>query len=204
HTTLFRSKDGLSDPQRYGVAIARLRDGGSGIPEALEELRQLQAEYPDNLWVNLALGEAESRNGRHADANRRFDALLRRLPQSRPVALTYAQILNEQGGVEAGRRAQAMLRPLLARAGDDPVFQRTFARACELAGDTSRASEAYAEAAYLNGRPEQALLQFQALLKQPALDYVSRARVDARIEAIMPTVLEMRRLGQRDPDMQRR
>ena len=197
-------KDGLSDPQRYGVAIAQLRDGGKAVQQALQELQELHAEYPDNLWVGLALGEAESRSGRHDDANRRFDALLRQLPQSRPVALTYAQVLNEQGGAEAGKRAQAMLRPLLARAGDDPVFQRTFARACELAGDTSRASEAYAEAAYLNGRPEQALLQFQALLKQPALDYVSRARVDARIEAIMPTVLEMRRLGQRDPDMQRR
>lgn len=197
-------KNGLSDPQRYGVAIAQLRDGGNAVPQALQDLQQLQSEHPDNLWVNLALGEAESRNGRHAEANRRFDALLRKLPQSRPVALTYAQILNEQGGVEAGRRAQAMLRPLLARAGDDPVFQRTFARACELAGDTPRASEAYAEAAYLNGRPEQALLQFQALLKQPGLDYVSRSRVDARIEAIMPTVLEMRRLGVRDPDMERR
>ena len=197
-------KDGLSDPQRYGVAIAQLRDGGKAVQQALQELQELHAEYPDNLWVGLALGEAESRSGRHDDANRRFDALLRQLPQSRPVALTYAQVLNEQGGAEAGKRAQAMLRPLLARAGDDPVFQRTFARACELAGDTTRASEAYAEAAYLNGRPEQALLQFQALLKQPALDYVSRARVDARIEAIMPTVLEMRRLGVRDPDMQRR
>ncbi|HBN54196.1 MAG TPA: peptidase [Stenotrophomonas sp.] len=197
-------KNGLSDPQRYGVAIAQLRDGGNSVPQALQDLQQLQSEHPDNLWVNLALGEAESRNGRHAEANRRFDALLLKLPQSRPVALTYAQILNEQGGVEAGRRAQAMLRPLLARAGDDPVFQRTFARACELAGDTPRASEAYAEAAYLNGRPEQALLQFQALLKQPGLDYVSRSRVDARIEAIMPTVLEMRRLGVRDPDMERR
>ena len=197
-------KNGLSDPQRYGVAIAQLRDGGSAVQQALQELQQLQSEHPDNLWVNLALGEAESRNGRHAEANRRFDALLQKLPQSRPVALTYAQVLNEQGGVEAGKRAQAMLRPLLARAGDDPVFQRTFARACELAGDTVRASEAYAEAAYLNGRPEQALLQFQALLKQPDLDYISRSRVDARIEAIMPTVLEMRRLGVRDPDMERR
>ncbi len=197
-------KNGLSDPQRYGVAIAQLRDGGNAVQQALQELQQLQSEHPDNLWVNLALGEAESRSGHHAEANRRFDALLQKLPQSRPVALTYAQVLNEQGGVEAGRRAQAMLRPLLARAGDDPVFQRTFARACELAGDTARASEAYAEAAYLNGRPEQALLQFQALLKQPDLDYVSRSRVDARIEAIMPTVLEMRRLGVRDPDMQRR
>jgi len=197
-------KDGLSDPQRYGVAIAQLRDGTGALQQALQELQQLQSKHPDNLWVNLALGEAESRNGRHADANRRFEALLQKLPQSRPVALTYAQVLNEQGGREAGKRAQAMLRPLLARAGDDPVFQRTFARACELAGDNARASEAYAEAAYLNGRPEQALLQFQALLKQPGLDYVSRARVDARIEAIMPTVLEMRRLGMRDPDMQRR
>lgn len=196
-------KNGLSDPQRYGVAIARLRAGGAAAKQALQELHELDDEHPDNLWVELALGEAESRNGQRTEANQRFDALLKRLPRSRPVALTYAQVLNEQGGVEAGKRAQAMLRPLLSRSGDDPVFQSTFGRASELAGDSSRASESYAEAAYLNGRPEQALIQFQTLLKQPGLDYVTRARVDARIEAIMPTVLEMRRLGVRDPDMSR-
>ncbi len=196
-------KNGLSDPQRYGVAIARLRAGGAAAKQALQELHELDDEHPDNLWVELALGEAESRNGQRTEANQRFDALLKRLPRSRPVALTYAQVLNEQGGVEAGKRAQAMLRPLLSRSGDDPVFQSTFGRASELAGDSARASESYAEAAYLNGRPEQALIQFQTLLKQPGLDYVTRARVDARIEAIMPTVLEMRRLGVRDPDMSR-
>ena len=72
-----------------------------------------------------------------------------------------------------------------------------------VAGDGNRASEAYAEAAYLNGRPEQALIQFENLLKRPGLDYVSRARVNARIETIMPAVLEMRRLGIRDPEMSR-
>lgn len=196
-------KDGLTDPQRYGVAIARLRDGGVATALALQDLQLLQSEYPDNLWVALALGEAESRSGKHNDANRRFDALLKRLPQSRPVALTYAGVLNEQGGEEAGKRAQAMLRPLLVKSSDDPVLQSTFARASELAGDAPRASEAYAEAAYLNGRPEQALIQFEALLKRPGLDYVSRARVNARIETIMPAVLEMRRLGIRDPEMSR-
>ncbi|MGV8960853.1 MAG: M48 family metalloprotease [Stenotrophomonas sp.] len=195
-------KQGLSDPQRYGVALAQLRSG-SAPQEVLGELQQLLTSHPDNLWLALALGEAESRAGKPAEANRRFDALLQRLPLNRAVALTYAGILNEQGGLDAGRRAQAMLRPLLARSGDDPVFQRTFARACELAGDRARASEAYAEAAYLNGHPEQALMQFQALLKQPGLDYVSRARVDARIESMMPTVLELRRLGVRDPDVER-
>lgn len=195
-------KSGLTDPQRYGLALARLRN--STPAEARADLAALLQDHPDNLWVALALGEAESRSGQKAAANARFDALLRQHPGSRPVALTYAEVLNEQGGREAGARAQAMLRPLLAQSGNDPVFQQRYARASELAGDTLRASEAYAEAAFLNGRPEQALIQLQALKKREDLDYVGRARVDARIESMMPTVLEMRRQGIDDPELERR
>ena len=93
---------------------------------------------------------------------------------------------------------------MIGRGNDDPVFQQTYARACELAGDTVRAGEAFAEAAFLNGRPEQALIQLENLKKQGNLDYVARARIDARIATITPTVLELRRQGVRDPDMQRR
>lgn len=195
-------KTGLTEPQRYGLALARLRNSGAG--EARRDLAELLRDHPDNLWVGLALGEAESRSGQPTQANARFETLLRQHPGSRPVALTFAEILNEQGGRDAGQRAQAMLRPLLSQSGNDPVFQLRYARASELAGDTVRASEAYAEAAFLNGRPEQALMQLQALKKQPALDYVGRARVDARIESITPTVLEMRRQGIRDPELERR
>jgi predicted Zn-dependent protease len=195
-------KSGLNDAQRYGLALARLRN--SGAAEARRDLTELLKDHPDNLWVALALAESESRSGQSVQANARFDALLRQQPGSRPVALTYAEMLNEQGGREAGQRAQAMLRPLLSQSGNDPVFQQRYARASELAGDTLRASEAYAEAAFLNGRPEQALMQLQALKKQPALDYVGRARVDARIESITPTVLEMRRQGINDPELERR
>lgn len=195
-------KTGLTEPQRYGLALARLRNSGAG--EARRDLAELLRDHPDNLWVGLALGEAESRSGQPTQANARFETLLRQHPGSRPVALTFAEILNEQGGREAGQRAQVMLRPLLSQSGNDPVFQLRYARASELAGDTVRASEAYAEAAFLNGRPEQALMQLQALKKQPALDYVGRARVDARIESITPTVLEMRRQGIRDPELERR
>ena len=192
----------LSDAQRYGLAVAHLQVGSGRA--ARTELQQLAAEHPDNLWIELTLGEAESRAGEHAAANRRFDALLQRLPQHRAVALTYAKVLNEQGGREAGMRAQAVLRPMLGKSGDDPVFQQHFARANELAGDIARAGEAYAEAAYLNGRPEQALIQLQNLKRQSDLDYYARARVDARIAAITPEVLELRRQGIRDPDVERR
>ena len=192
----------LTGPQRYGVAVAHLQGGDTRT--ALAELRALADETPDNLWVGLALGEAESRTGDPQAANRRFDALMRRHPENRAVSLTYARVLNEQGGRQAGQRAQAVLRPLMGRAGDDPVFQQQFARANELAGDIARAGEAYAEAAYLNGRPEQALIQLQNLKKRDDLDFYARARIDARIAAITPEVLELRRQGIRDPDVERR
>lgn len=199
-----RQKDGLNDAQRYGQALAVMRSGRAGAAQARQTLAGLLRTRPDNLWLALGLGEAESRAGQTAQANSRFEQLLRQHPNSRPVALTYAEILNEQGSREAGQRAQAMLRPLLSQSGNDPVFQQRYARASELAGDSVRASEAYAEAAFLSGRPEQSLMQLQALKRNPALDYVGRARVDARIEAITPTVLELRRQGVQDPDLDRR
>ena len=125
------------------------------------------------------------------------------MPNNRSVALTYAALLAERNTPEAGRRAQSVLRPLLNAAGDDPVFQATYARVNEIAGDPVRAGEAYAEAAYLNGRPEQALVQLNTLKKRQDLDYYARARIDARIAAITPTVLELRRQGVRDEDLKR-
>ena len=67
-----------------------------------------------------------------------------------------------------------------------------------------RAGEAYAEAAYLNGRAEQALVQLDILRKRDDVDYYARARIDARIAAITPVVLELRRQGIRDEDLGRR
>mgnify|MGYP001179522067 CR=1 FL=1 len=202
YEALRRSRpDGLTPAQRYGLAVVRL---AAEPAAAATELAGLLEQDPQNLWVALALAEAEAQAGRHAEANERLDALMRRHPGSRPVALTYARVLVAQGGEKAGRRAQEVLRPLLARSANDAVFQHTYARACELAGDSARAGEAHAEVAFLNGRPEQALIQLETLKKRGDLDYIARARIDARIAAITPTVLELRRQGVRDPDMQRR
>ena len=147
----------------------------------------------------------------------RKEALTREVPI---IMLTARGEENDRvGGLEAGvdvyvvkpfsarellARIRAVLRPLLGEGANDAAFQQGFARASELAGDTSRAAEAYAEAAFLNGRPEQALIQLETLKKRGDLDYVTRSRVDARIAAITPTVLELRQQGIRDPDMERR
>ena len=191
----------LSDAQQYGLAVARLRDNQPAAAIAL--LEPLLARHPGDPWIALALGEAEARAGRDEAADRRFEALVRRMPRDPAVAITYARALGERDTPEAGRRAQEVLRPLQASASQDPAFQRTFARASEIAGEPVRAGEAWAEVAYLTGRPEQALLQLQTLKQREDLDYYARARVDARIAQMMPVVLELRRQGVRDDVLER-
>ncbi len=191
----------LSDAQRYGQAVANLRANNAGM--AATALAQLLARQPGNRWLTVALAEAESQSGKSEDANARFEALLRENPNNRAVALSYARVLGERNTPAAGKRAQAILRPLLGSSSEDALFQQVFARASEIAGDPVRAGEAYAEAAYLNGRPEQALVQLNTLKKRAELDYYGRARIEARIAAITPTVLELRRQGVRDEDLRR-
>ena len=183
---------GLADHDRYGYALALART--SDTPGAL---RQLQAigEPPPGYWLELARAEALHLGGRQQEAERLYQALYEAHPKSRPVSLSYADALIRTGGAEQGRRAQAVLRPLLLSAASDIALQRSFGRASELAGDPVRASEAHAEAAYLAGRAEDALNQLQALKQRDDLDYYQRARIDARIAELTPVVLELRERG---------
>ncbi len=184
-----------SDAQRYGLALAQMRGGYPAEAEAT--LDALLLRHPHHLWLEVARAETAALALKPAVARERFDALLARHPDSRPVRLAYAQVLGEAGTVASGRRAQEVLRPLLADSADDPVFQRNFARASELAGDLVRAGEAHAESAYLNGRAVDALNQLDRLRKREDLDYYQRARVEARMAAMTPVVLEMERQGMR-------
>ncbi|AXK72349.1 M48 family peptidase [Lysobacter sp. TY2-98] len=196
-----RHSRALNDAEQYGLAVAYLQAGQA--KSALPLLTAVTGKRPGDIWPQLALAEAEAATGNGADADVRFEAMVKKAPTSPGVVLTYAKVLGERGSAAAGKRAQAILRPLMATLSDDPVFQRTFARASELAGDPVRAGEAHAEAAYLSGRPELALAQLNNLKKRDDLDYYARSRIDARIAAITPTVLELKRQGVRDDDLKR-
>ena len=192
----------LDEAQRYGRAIARLR--ANDIGAAIDDLAALLEDRPGDLWIELGLAEAQARGSQREAADKRFADLLARAPNNRAVALTYAQVLSERNTTAAGKHAQEVLRPLLARSSDDPAFQRIYARASEVAGEPVRAGEAYAEAAFLGGRAEQALIQLNTLKKRPEVDYYARARIEARIAQITPVVLELHRQGIYDEVLDRR
>ncbi|MEZ5544494.1 MAG: M48 family metalloprotease [Lysobacteraceae bacterium] len=195
-----RAGEMLSPAQRYGMALALSRAGETA--QADKVLKKLAGELPATYWLTLAQAENEHRAGHRSAALAHYERLLVELPRNRAVSLSYATALVELNTVEAARKAQEILRPLMDAHGGDPAFQRNFARASEIAGDTVRAGEAYAEAAWLNGNAEDALRQLQELLKNPNLDYYQRARIDARIASITPSALEMRRRNQRESSTQ--
>jgi len=192
-------EDGIET--RYGHALALLRNGRA--TEASARLDALLAERPGQLWLRIAAAQAQHEAGQVTEASARFETLLREYPGHRAISLTYAQALNERGDTASGRRAQILLRPLLGAGSADPLLQQRFARASELAGDANRATEAHAEAAFLAGRAEDALNQLESLKLRDDVDYVQRARVEARMAEITPIVLEMRRAGLRTQDQAR-
>ncbi|KRG74527.1 peptidase [Stenotrophomonas ginsengisoli] len=198
-----RQADGLDPAQRHGVALARLQAGGNARQVA-QSLQALLAEHPDNLWLEIPLAQAWARAGEAEQADAIMQRAANRLPGNRAVALTHAQILNARGSVAAAQQAITLLRPLTSDGETTPELYRQLARAWEQAGDPVRAGEAHAEASWLGGRAEQALLQLQTLKHQQQLDYVSQARIDARIETLMPEVLELKRQGVHDRDLEPR
>jgi predicted Zn-dependent protease len=182
--------------QRYGLALAQSLSGQTAAAES--GFAALTREFPALYWITLARAENEHRAGQREASSARYEALLAERPKNTAITLSYAAALAEYGSVEAARIAQDLLRPLLASHGDDPGFQHAYARASEVAGDVVRAAEAHAEAAWLNGRPDDALGQLERLRKNTDLDFYQRARIDARIAAITPDALEMRRQARND------
>ncbi len=193
--------DSLGEAERYGYALVLTRTGEA--PAALDILDALATTHSDRYWLDLARAEALERSGQRSAADASFGRLLDRQPRNRAIAMSYAVLLAERGTREAGLAAQAVLRPVLGDSPFDPALQESFGRACELAGDLPRAAEAFAEAAFLSGRAEDALNQLQRLKDSAGIDYVQRARIDARIAEMTPIVLELRERGIRPGDRSR-
>lgn len=175
----------------YGYALA-LTLGGKA-KQAQDVLSKLAAKDPENLVLQIALGDAELHAGERNAALQRYVRVEKAFPNNRALALAHADALLQYGDKSAGKQAQELLRAQLARDDEDPNLQTMFARACELAGDSVRAGEAHATAAYLNGRAEDALNQLKQIAKRGDLDYYQRTRVEALIAQMTPIVLDLRR-----------
>ncbi|WP_090177768.1 M48 family metalloprotease [Luteibacter sp. UNC138MFCol5.1] len=190
YATNLERKDFDTTANRYGYAVALIRSNRGA--QAIGQLQPLLAQQPDNVVIRLAMADAYVDAGRHGDAMAIYKALHANSPRNRAVTLGYAKALADTGRADDARAATSLLRPMLDDS-DDPEIFRTFARASERSGDTVRAAEAYADSAYLAGRPFDAMEQLKRLLKRDDLDYYQRSRIQARISDLTPLLLELRK-----------
>ena len=179
------------------------RPGGGCLGVA----RTLLADHPgDTCWNSP--WQAEFRAGQGGGVRSAVSKLcLSAWPPAGQVALTYADSLAQRDERDAGTRAQAVLRPLAGMAGDRtgvPAHLRPCQRNRRRPGARGRG---LCRAAYLNG------LRWGGGAGSGAAEHVAQAHGprllrpgpdDARIAAITPTVLELKRQGIRDPDLRRR
>jgi len=176
---------------RYGYALALVETREPAL--AVKELKKLSDKQPSSPVFRLALAHAQDLAGDKPAALKQFEQLNADFPGNRAVTLTYSDALLAKAELQSARRALELLRPMVERHSDDPDLQKSYGRANELAGDKTRAAEAYAEAAFLTGHAEDALNQLKRLSKETDLTYYQRSRIDARITQLTPAVLAIRK-----------
>lgn len=186
-----QTEHGFDTPSNhYGYALALIRSNRGA--KAVDELQPLLTAHPDNQVIRMAMADAKLQSGRRAEALTLYADLNKQSPRNRAIAMGYAKALTEGGTQDDARQAAAMVMPMLDN-NDEPELYRTYARAADKAGDPVRAGEAYADAAYLSGRPFDAMEQLKRLQQRPDLDYYARARIQARINDLTPLVMELRK-----------
>jgi beta-barrel assembly-enhancing protease len=189
---------GESPVRRYGLALAYAKAGQ--FAKAKVEWAKVQfpavAQPADaNLLAlskELLRLEIAELSKQKAEWEPAFEKLLAAKPKHRVIGLRFAQALVTEGSDPSARRAIDVLRDLSTAYESDPSVYELMARAYELAGQTVRASEAYARAAAYRGALEDSLAQLETLTRRTDLSYYERARVDALIAEILPIVLEIR------------
>ncbi|UPG92355.1 M48 family metalloprotease [Luteibacter aegosomaticola] len=190
YATNLKRKDFDTAANHYGYAVALTRTNRGS--QAVEQLQPLLATLPNSVVLRLAMADAYMDAGRYGDALAIYKALHANSPRNVAVALGYAKALAVQGSVGSAQQAVTLLRPMLDSS-DDPEIFRTYAQASERAGDSIRADEAYANAAYLSGRPFDAMEQLRRLLKRDDLDFYQRSRIQSQIADLTPLLLELRK-----------
>jgi predicted Zn-dependent protease len=181
----------------YGYALALTRSGRGA--QAIEQLQPLLRSTPNNPILKLALADAELQAGQRTSALAIYQALNAQSPRDRAVALAYAKALTAGSDKTQASLAASLLRPMLNDASEPEIYS-AYARASNAAGDSVRASEAYADASYYSGRPFDAMEQLKRLLKRDDLDYYARVRIEARITELTPLLLELRKRKIATPD----
>lgn len=182
-----RDKRALSDPERYGEAIAQLRNNQAAA--AVATLRELVERYPQLTALYAAYGQALQADHEGTAALTNYQRAMALFPRNVPLAVRYADTLMQMG---QAKQAHALLLDVFNNTQPTPEEIRLTALAASAAGDTGDASYYMSEYHISNGELPLANQQLELALASPNLTSVQRQRFKARLEEIREWMREQR------------
>jgi predicted Zn-dependent protease len=182
-----RERRTLSDPERYGEALAQLRGGQAAA--AITTLRDLLAKYPQITALYAALGQARLADHQSAAALTDFERAMALFPRNVPLAVRYADALMQSG---KAAQAHALLLDVFNNTQPTPEQIRLTALAASAAGDDGDAYYYMSEYDISNGDLSLANQQLELALASPDLTSVQRQRFRARLDEIREWLREQR------------
>jgi beta-barrel assembly-enhancing protease len=182
-----REHQPLSDPERYGEAVAQLRTGKAAT--AVATLTELSNKYPQITALYATLGQALQADHQSAAALSSFERSMALFPRNVPLAVRYADTLMQTGHAP---QAHALLLDVFNNTQPTPDQIRMTALAASAAGDSGDAYFYMSEFHIANGDLALANQQLELALASPNLSSVQRQRFRARLEEIRDWLREQR------------
>ncbi len=185
---------------RYGYALALLRSGQGDV--AWRELDELIAFDKPRATYLLAMAQAEMVMGQTDRAVERFEKLREDYPTHMALMDYYSRALLFANRFDD---AELLLREAVIAHPREADFYQLLGQAATGTGNLAGTRLAMCEFYYLNGRPQDAMLQLRSGLRLPDLDYYERARMTARLDDLEKEQLRLakdersvQRVGERD------
>ncbi|MCE2969717.1 MAG: M48 family metalloprotease [Burkholderiales bacterium] len=197
-----RSRTAVSETAtRYGVALATLRlnqpEQAYSLAQAARKSTRESAPMLDKLVAEARFAAAGTNQAERLAAIQMARDATQRYPLSRLTALTYVDLLQQDGQHEA---AVAYMREQLAISRSDTTFYSLVARSYAELGKKSLHHQAVAEAYLLLGVTPAALEQLTRARAAADADYYTMSEIDARWRQVQQQWREeQERLGRVPP-----
>jgi len=174
-----------SDTQRYGRALAYMRDGR--YPEANRIFEELTNREPHIIAYHIGLADSQLEMEAIAAAIESYERARKLFPRNVPLVIHYAEALLKLGQADL---AHEMLLDLLNNTPPTPQQVRLIARAAIEAGENAEANYYMAEYRFMIGDLVGGVSFLRRALKVPELEEIQRIRFEARIDFVRDFMTE--------------
>ena len=174
-----------SDAERYGRAVAYLRDGRNS--EANKIFEELANREPEVIAYHIGLADAQLAMEAIDESVESFERARELFPRNVPLIIHYAEALLKLGHAE---KAHEILLDLLNNVPPTPEQVRLIARAAIDAGETAEAHYYMAEYQFMIGDLIGGVRFLRQALQVPELEEIQRIRFEARIDFVREFMTE--------------